>query len=166
MNIGSSFIPFTEGSMVLESFYLAIDLSLLFGLLSIYTFFAHKLGTKGVVSFVLAMAALASIVGPETEAFGLDLYLLGSAILVLGMASLSISLLLNEVLIASACCWIATLILAMSAAFFQDTYTVAAAGTLFGFGFILAGYELIRELRIAIIEPSATAEARSPENLN
>ncbi|HAJ47992.1 MAG TPA: hypothetical protein DCL54_15575, partial [Alphaproteobacteria bacterium] len=59
-------------SPVLEVLYAVIDLSLLFGLVAIYLRVAPALGWPGLLAFAVSGAGLASIVGPDTEMFGID----------------------------------------------------------------------------------------------
>ena len=71
LRIASSFIPYEAGSAVLEALYGVIDLGLMFGLIAIYIASAEGIGFAGLAAFLVALAGLASIVGPAQRS-GLD----------------------------------------------------------------------------------------------
>ena len=74
---GASFFPFGEPTDVQELLYLAIDLSILFGLLGIYAYQNADAGRVGFVGFVLAIAGTAMITGPDGTLGGVQEYVVG-----------------------------------------------------------------------------------------
>jgi len=142
----SGFIPFVEGALGLEVFYSLIDLCLLIGLFAVYLRLAEKLGWFGAVSFLLAMAGLASIVGPDTVLWGVDLYQLGAAILLVGLSGLAAAMLWVGVMKPAALYWLSALGAGIFAILSESTLAFAVCGMLFGIGFVSAGVAVIMEL--------------------
>jgi hypothetical protein len=136
LRVASAFIPYTPQSPGLEALYAVIDMSLLFGLVAIYTREAEGLGWPGLVSFIVAFVGLASIVGPDATTFGIDWYQVGASIAALGLAMLGVVLLTARRLIVAALCWIAVPIAALAA---PPQLGFLMAGCLFGVGFVMAG---------------------------
>lgn len=138
LRIVSAFIPYVPYSPGLELLYGAIDIGLLFGLLAVYLFAAEAVGAVGLAGFVVALTGLASIVGPDGHAFGIDFYLLGSAVYVLGLTALAVQLVRRCALVAAGWLWLV-------AAAFGAVFAVAAAapalvvsGVMLGLGYIAA----------------------------
>lgn len=142
----SSFIPYSDGVLELELLYGLIDLSLLVGLVTVYLRLAERLGWLGLVSFLVAMAGLASIVGPDRILWGVDLYRLGAAILLVGLAGLSVAMLWAGVMKSAALYWLAALVTGIMASLSESSFAVAVSGMLFGIGFVSAGVAVIMEL--------------------
>lgn len=141
----SSFIPYEEGNIQLEIFYGLIDLCLLFGLLAVYLRVAERLGWLGFVGSVIAVTGLASIVGPDVTLWGVDLYQLGAAILMVGLASLAATMLWVGVMKYAALCWLAAFTAGIFSILSGSPFAFAVAGMLFGVGFVSAGVTLILE---------------------
>ncbi len=92
LRIVSSFIPYEANSAPLEALYAVIDVCFVFGLIAIYITSAEAVGMAGLAAFLVAMTGLASIVGPDPQAFGIDFYRAGALVFVLGLAGLSVQL--------------------------------------------------------------------------
>lgn len=108
--MASTFIPYQADLAWLEALYVIIDVCLLVGLIAIYLFSADHVGVLGLAAFLVALAGVASIVGPDAPAFGIDFYRIGALVFVAGLAGLSARLLRAGILRASASLWIATLL--------------------------------------------------------
>jgi hypothetical protein len=153
LRIASSFIPYEAGSAVLEALYGVIDLGLMFGLIAIYIASAERTGFTGLAAFLVALAGLASIVGPDSMMSGVDFYRIGALVFVAGLAGLSVQLLRVGVMRASASLWLLAFAAGLAASVLQQVFLVA--GIALGAGFILAGITLMRGDR----PPTALAAA-------
>ena len=142
LRIVSTFIPYEANSPELEALYGVIDLGLMFGLVAIYLASAEAVGMIGLALFLAALAGVASIVGPDAPAFGIDFYRIGALVFVAGLAGLSVQLLRAGLMRMSAALWLATL--AASLATFVVPQSFVAAGLAIGAGYVLAGIELLR----------------------
>lgn len=142
MRIATSFVPW-DGSAAIEAVALAIDVLLLFGLMGIYLAHRAALGWLGFGVFVLAETGIASIVGPDTVAFGIDTYLAGVHAISIGLALLGIAMLVKRVETLAAICWIASLVVGAAGGFVaQAAAGFLIGGILFGLGFVAAGIAL------------------------
>jgi hypothetical protein len=144
LRVIAAFIPYAPDSGRLELLYGVIDIGLLFGLLSTYLFAAEAIGVIGQCGFVVALIGLASIVGPDSHAFGLDFYLLGSAIFMLGLTALAIQFVRRRILVAVGWLW---LVAAAAGAVFALAATVPAlivSGVALGLGFVAAARAIRR----------------------
>jgi hypothetical protein len=140
--------PWTSDPVALEWVYTAIDALLLMGLMGIYLVRALRLGLLGLASFAVGVAALSFVGGPDADPFGFSTYEQGSATLAIAMVGLSLAWIrARERPFAPPLCWfgsvIAAGVLALLPAPLPD-YGFAAAGVLFGLGFFLAGFDLMR----------------------
>lgn len=153
----SVFLPFQPNSPWLEALYGIVDLSLLFGLIGLFVVASDRIGRVGQSGFVLAAAGFASIVGPDSAAFGINFYSLGSSAIVFGLGILSLQMLRAGMFKASSYCWLVTLVLGLVYSAVQNPWWFMAAGVALGFGFILAGAKLVRSLADELVEPSAGA---------
>lgn len=142
LRIGSIFIPYQADQPMLETLYGVIDLGLLFGLLAAYLANAQATGLAGLAMFLVAMAGLASIVGPDAPAFGVDFYRVGALVFVAGLSGLSVQLVRARVLVPSATLWIATLACSLATPMIPAAFM--GAGLCLGVGFVLAGVEVLR----------------------
>jgi hypothetical protein len=131
LRAAAAFVPHAPESLALEALYAVIDLSLLFGLMAIYTREAEALGWAGLVAFIASFAGLASIVGPDATMFGVNWYQVGATVSALGLAALGAVLLAAKRHPVAALCWIAVPIAAQ--------VSVQCAGFVFGLGFTAAG---------------------------
>lgn len=145
LRIASSFVPYAPGSMLLEALYAVIDVFLLFGLAAIYLSVADRVGRTGLLFFSTAIAAIASIVGPDATLFGIDFYRLGATLIAGALSGASILLLRESVYVASAVLWLATLAAGLIIPAWSTDLAQMVAGLLFGAGFAVAGIALLRK---------------------
>lgn len=137
LRIASTFIPYEGGSVSLEALYGVIDLGLMLGLIAVYLANAERLGMAGLVAFAVALAGIASIVGPDAVAFGVDFYRIGALVFVSGLALLSAVMLRAGVMRPVAVLWLATFAASLSASVWAPAFM--AAGVLLGASYLLAG---------------------------
>ena len=142
MRIVSTFIPYQGDLAWLEALYGVIDLCLLVGLIGIYLTVAEVIGSFGLVAFLIALAGVASIVGPDAVAFGVDVYRVGALIFVVGLAGLSVGLWAAVVLRPSAALWCLTLIAGLASAAWPPAFLIS--GLALGAGYLLAGVSILR----------------------
>ncbi len=139
LRIIAAFIPYAPDQAWLEGLYAAIDIGMLFGLVAAWLLAADAVGMVGLGGFAVALIGLASIIGPDSPAFGIDFYLLGSGIFMLGLTGLSIQLVRRRVLVAAGGLWLgaagAGVIFALSSA----DAALVASGVLLGLGYLVAG---------------------------
>ncbi len=138
----STLIPYEADSAAFEMLYGVIDLGLLFGLIAIYIANAEAVGLAGLGAFLVALAGVASIVGPDSTAFGVDLYRIGALVFVAGLGGLSVQFLRARVMAPGAWLWIATFVASLVSTVLPQAYL--AAGLCIGTGFVVAGLGLIR----------------------
>jgi hypothetical protein len=128
-----------------------IDVLLSFGIIGIYLDRATRLRLLGFASFVIAMAALSFIGGPDADPFGFSTYEQGATTLAIALVGLSIAWIsAGERPIFAPLCWFAIVAagaLGLSPATAPHGFLVA--GVLFGLGFVLAGYDLARRGSVA-----------------
>jgi hypothetical protein len=142
LRIVSTFIPYEPNSAGLETLYGVIDLGLMFGLIAVYIASAEALGMAGLAFFMIALGGVASIVGPDAPAFGIDFYRIGALVFVAGLAGLSAQLLRAGLLRLSAALWLATFASSLVTMIVPQGFV--AAGLAIGAGYVLAGVELLR----------------------
>ena len=130
----------------LEWLYAGIDILLLLGIMGIYLARASKLGFLGLASFAVAVAALSFIGGPDADPFGFSTYAQGAAVLAIAMVGFSLAWVrAGERPYAPAICWFASVLaVGLFSALSAAHYGLIAAGVLFGAGFMLAGWDLLR----------------------
>ena len=140
--------PLPTDAASLEWLYAAIDVLLLFGVIGIYLSRAPRLGYLGFASFVVAVAALSFIGGPDSDPFGFSTYQEGATTLAIAMVGLSIAWLrASERPFAAPIAWFGSIIAAGVLGMLPQplpNYGLAAAGVLFGAGFVIAGLELLQ----------------------
>ena len=152
LRIASTFIPYQADLAWLEALYAVIDLGLLVGLIAIYLVSAESVRRLGLVAFLVALAGIASIVGPDAPAFGIDVYRIGALAFVAGLAGLSAMLLRAGLLRASALLWIAALLAGLASAVWPPAFMVS--GLCLGAGYVLAGILILRPFgRVAALTP-------------
>lgn len=146
LRVVSAFVPWEQNLAWLEAFYFVIDVALLFGLMGVYFAELARLGIAGFAAFALAETGIASIVGPDGMAFGLDVYQLGVFAISIGLAILGTVMLATRAGSAlAASCWILSLVVGLAATFAnQPEAGFVAGGVLFGLGFVVAGVGLMR----------------------
>jgi hypothetical protein len=144
LRVAAAFIPYTPAAAWLEALYGAVDLGLLFGLIAVYLAAAERVGLSGLAAFACALAALASIVGPDPQAFGVDFYRVGAAAFALALAAFGATLLAARVFMIPAASWIACAAFGVVAAATGSAPAFVGAGLALGLGFIAAGVMLVR----------------------
>lgn len=86
----SAFSP-ALGGQALEALWTLIDVLLTLGLIGIYLARAERLGLLGLTAFVIAIAALSFIGGPDANPFGFSTYQQGGTVLAIAMAAFAIA---------------------------------------------------------------------------
>ncbi len=148
LRILAAFIPYVPQSPFLESLYAAIDVCFLFGLAAIYWPVSNRLGWLGAAGYFVATTGAASIVGPDARMFGLEFYMVGSAVFELGLLVLAVLFIRYNVFRPAAALWIVSLAAAVLAvATGGDTLAFVVAGTALGLGFIWAGRDATTQAR-------------------
>lgn len=149
LRVFSSF-SLLDDAVTLEWLYTAIDVLLLFGLIGIYLVRAERLGFLGLASFAVAVAALSFIGGPDADPFGFSTYQEGATVLAIAMVGMSLAWIrAGERPLAAPLCWFASIIAAGVLGMLPAPlpgYGLAAAGVLFGAGFMSGGFDLVRGL--------------------
>ncbi len=152
LRIIAAFVPYVPQSAMLETLYFLVDIGMLLGLCAIFYSVAAKTGWLGMMGFLIAFVALASIVGPDTKMFGVDFYLAGSAAFEVGLLTLSIVMLVRQQSSIVAIFWLLSAFFSVAVALGEGTYALMAAGLTLGLGFLLGGIMLIRSEGINIKE--------------
>lgn len=142
LRIVAAFVPNMPNSATLETLYGAIDIGLLFGLVAIYLDGASAAGRTGLAGFTIALAGLASILGPDAPAFGIDFYLAGSLILLIGLSVLASAFWRAGHQVRPAQAWLLSAMLAIAGGALEQPLLIAAGGVAFGLGFVLAGVRI------------------------
>lgn len=145
LRIASTFIPYQPDAAWLEALYAVIDICLVLGVVAVYLVTAVEVGMSGLALFVLTLSALASIVGPDAQMFGVDFYRVGAMVFVAGLAGFSVRLLMVRRLAPAAWLWLAAFGCGLVAAWLPAAFTLA--GVVLGAGFVAAGVDLVKELR-------------------
>ncbi len=140
--------PLPLSALAQEALWDTIDVLLTLGLIGIYLVRAERLGFLGLAGFVLAMASLSFIGGPDADIFGFSTYQQGAQALAISLLGLSLAWLrAGERPLAAPLLWFASVIaagvLGMLPAPAPD-YGLLAAGALFGLAFAAAGLDLVR----------------------
>lgn len=143
--VGTSFLTWDSTVVWQELLATGIDVLLLFGLMGFYL--AHRVlfGWAGLAAFVVAEAGIGSIIGPDTVSFGVDTYQAGVVAISVGLASLSLVMLIRGAgSAAAAICWILSLAVGVGGGFIgQAAFGFFLGGLLFGLGFVAAGLSLL-----------------------
>jgi hypothetical protein len=152
LRVGTAFIPWQAGNAWLELVYAATDLAMLFATIAVGLAASRALGRIGFACWAVAVAGLASIVGPDPVAFGIDFYRLGAGIFVLALGAMAAVLLVRRTLRTASGLWLASALLALAS--IASPLAFAAAGLILGLGFIAAGWAILRssELRVRASE--------------
>lgn len=143
LRVITTFIPFRAGSAGLEAVYAATDLGMLFALIAVGLVAARALGRIGFACWAVALAGLASIVGPDPVAFGIDFYQLGAGIFVLALGAMAAVLLARRTLPAAAGLWVASALAALVSGATASGLVFAVAGLVLGLGFVAAGRAML-----------------------
>ncbi len=83
---------------------------------AVYVASAEAVGLAGLCAFLVGLAGVASIVGPDTTAFRIDLYRIGALVFVTGLASLAVQLLRGRAMGLTASLWLATFLASLASA--------------------------------------------------
>lgn len=145
LRAGSSFIPWEANNPELEGLAFAIDVLLLFGFMAIYLGDRARLGFAGLVAFVLTEVGIASIVGPDTVAFGIDTYQAGAALISISLALFALVMLITRAgSQLAAVFWILSAVAGVGGTLTgQAAVGIPVAGAFFGIGFVAAGAALL-----------------------
>lgn len=146
LRIATSFLPWDPSDPLMELIALKIDLLALFGLMGIWLSQREQLGWIGFIAFVVAESGIASIVGPDTTAFGIDTYQAGVAVISIGLAVFGALMVVRGHLLnrLAGLCWVGTLLAGLAgSALGMPVEGFAAGGVLYGAGFILGGLGLV-----------------------
>ena len=146
LRIGSAFVPWAPDVAWLEALYLVIDVLLLFGLMGVYFAYRALIGVFGFIAFVIAEGGIASIVGPDTVAFGIDTYQAGVLVITAGLTLFAIQLLVTRAgPMWAPLAWIASAVIGVGVtAGGNPALGFHLGGVLFGLGFVLAGVAMVR----------------------
>ncbi len=144
LRILAGFIPHVPDQPWLELLYGVIDIGMLFGLFAAWLFTAELVGAIGLGGFVVALTGLASIVGPDSEAFGIDFYLLGAAVFMLGLMVFAIQLVRHRVLAWAGRLWLVAASSAIIFALTASTPALIVSGVSLGLGYIAAARAMVR----------------------
>jgi hypothetical protein len=141
----SAFIPWDASNPKIEALAFVVDVSVLFGLMGVYFAHRERLGWLGFGAFVIAETGIASIVGPDTVAFGIDTYLAGVHAIAVGLALLGVQMLVRRAgPAAAAICWILSPVVGLGGgAIGQGELGFFLGGILFALGFVAAGVSLV-----------------------
>ena len=144
----ASALPLPLGAVGLEALWTTIDVLLPLGLIGIYLVRAEKLGLMGFAGFVLAMASLSFIGGPDADVFGFSTYEQGAAALAVSLLGLSIAWLrAGERPWGAPICWFLSVVAAGLLAPLPPPWPALGfqlGGALFGLAFVWAGWALVR----------------------
>ena len=138
LRIVAAFIPYTPESAALEALYAAVDVGMMLGLIGVHLRTAGRTGVAGFAFFILALATLASIVGPDPTMFGIDFYRVGASTFALALAGYAFALILARVQAPAAMLWISCALFGVIASLTGSALAFLAAGVALGFGFIAA----------------------------
>ena len=139
LRIAAAFIPFVTGSAWLELLYAVIDLGLLFGLIAVLLFAGDRIGSAGMAFGLAAIAAMASIIGPDATMFGVDFYLAGASLFSLALAGCSLWLIRGGILVWPARLWLGSFVSGLFSMMGGGEAAFGLAGVLLGVGFVTAG---------------------------
>ena len=148
LRVVSSFLGARLGTTAAELLYLVIDTGFVLAIPGAYLSRHERLGITGFVGFLLALCGAASIVGPDGELAGIQMYQLGGGVLVVGLGILGAAQLrLGAQRRGSSIGWLAALVATIAAAAGQAPWLYTLVGVLFGLSFIASGRELLSETR-------------------
>lgn len=133
-------------SAAIETLYYAIDVSLLFAVITAYVAIAESRTRLGTLGFAIAAIGTGLLIGPEPPDASVDYYALGATAVTIGFAALAIGWKHSPVVRPTTRrAFLATLALGVAAGF-HDAVLLAT-----GVGFSLALFSLASDLRSASI---------------
>ncbi len=125
-----------------ELVYFLLDLLAVFALMGIYLRHRQLLGFPGLAAFAVALTGAASIVGPDGMLFGASLYVVGSVLLLTGLAGLgALMLRIREASKLAPALWLVAWLCALASPAFAPLAHVS--GFLYGLGLFIAGTTLL-----------------------
>ena len=156
LRVGTSFLTWDSGVGWLEALALVTDVGLLFGLMGVFLDTHEQIGVWGLLTFAAAEAGIASIIGPDTVAFGIDTYQVGVVVISVALFLFSLELRRRRAGPPLATgLWMASTVTAVAAgAAGRREFGFVVGGFLFGLGFIATG--------LAMWKSSGHVPARSP----
>ena len=143
----ASALPLPTDQISLELLWTVVDILFTLGLIGIYLARAEALGFLGLASFLVAMAALSFIGGPDADVFGFSTYQEGAMTLAIAMVGLSIAWVrTGQKPLAPPLLWFGSVVAAGALGMLPAAaeYGFMVAGLLFGAGFAAAGWDLVR----------------------
>jgi hypothetical protein len=145
VRVALAFVTWRPNVAWLEAAAFGIDVALLFGLLGIYLAERAALGRFGLAAFALAETGIASIVGPDTVAFGIDTYQAGVVVISLALSLLGAQMLRRHAgSRVAAISWIASTVAGLAGgAIGRPEIGFLIGGILFGVGFVAGGARLV-----------------------
>jgi hypothetical protein len=139
--------PWSNDAIAKEALYDSIDALLLFAVMGIYLARKDALGVLGFASFVVAIASLSFIGGPDADPFGFSTYTQGAYALAIAMVGMSLAWWrAGERPLLAPLCWFGAVIAGGVLSRLPapaSNYGTLAAGVLFGAGFVSAGVALL-----------------------
>lgn len=143
-----SALPLQLDAVPQEALWDVIDILLTLGLIGIYLARAGELGFLGLAAFVMAMASLSFIGGPDADPFGFSTYEQGAAGLAVSLVGLSLAWLrAGRKQLAAPLLWFASVLAVGVLGVLPDPlpqYGPPLAGALFGAAFAAAGWDLMK----------------------
>lgn len=139
LEIVAQFLTHVPDHAGLEALYAAIDTSFLIALTSLIALVAERIALPGLVLLLLALAGVASIVGPDKTVFGIDFYRAGSAVFVLALGGSAIWLARLVAFRRVAQLWGAAALFALLAGASGEALALRATSVMLGIGFLLLG---------------------------
>jgi hypothetical protein len=143
LRIVTALIPYDPDSAFQELLFGIIDVGFLFGITGVYLACADRIGRLGLIGFAATVIAIATIVGPDADRFGIDFYWAGASGFLFALAGLAVLLLRQRLLVPVATTWLISFafgLLAVSG----DALAFAASGITLGAGFVGAGVAVLR----------------------
>jgi hypothetical protein len=140
LRIAGAFLSNAFAAQTLEVFYFVTDVLLLAGLLGIYLPRRLALGWSGLTVFLTAVIGLLIVRSANVRFFGIGGYGFGAPIALIGATLLGVSMALKGEQRLAAAFWLSSLAIGIAGSFAEpSTLPQAAAGVLFGAGFVVAG---------------------------
>lgn len=137
----SAIDPDATGAAV-ESLYFAIDVCLLFTLVTAFVAVPSSRSRTGTVGFVVGAVGTGLLIGPEPAADGIDVYAIGATAVTLGFALLALAWRQSTVIAPrTRAAFLATLAVGLVAS--ASPIAFAVAGLLFSLGLIDLGRALV-----------------------
>lgn len=161
LEIFAQFLAHVPDNAALEALYAAIDISFLFALVALAARVATQVALPGLVLVLVALTGVASIVGPDKTAFGIDFYRAGSAVFVLALGAASLWLMRLAPFRMPARLWMGAAVLALAAGASGEPLVFRATSMVLGFGFLLLAPVLWRRQAL-IDDPSIDHGQHNP----